>query len=163
LAYADGDKPKKSPKLDKTLAKLLEYEQSSNIAALLDAALLEKIGSEVEREYKIDKASRSEWEESANRAMDIALQVRKPKNYPFENAANIKYPLVTVAALQFGARAYPAIVDGNRIVKARLSVLMLAYRSRTTTAILALIRCLVSRCGNSPAPSEKRPTGFPST
>jgi chaperonin GroES len=120
LAYADGDKPKKSPKLDKTLAKLLEYEQSSNIAALLDAALLEKIGSEVEREYKIDKASRSEWEESANRAMDIALQVRKPKNYPFENAANIKYPLVTVAALQFGARAYPAIVDGNRIVKGQV-------------------------------------------
>jgi hypothetical protein len=51
-------------------------------------------------------------------AMDIALQVRKPKNYPFDGAANIKYPLVTVAALQFGARAYPAIVDGSRIVKA---------------------------------------------
>jgi hypothetical protein len=50
--------------------------------------------------------------------MDIALQVRKPKNYPFDGAANIKYPLVTVAALQFGARAYPAIVDGSRIVKA---------------------------------------------
>jgi chaperonin GroES len=72
--------------------------------------------------------------------MDIALQVRKPKNYPFEGAANIKYPLVTVAALQFGARAYPAIMDGSRIVKARLSVMTRAFRSRTTTATRRLIR-----------------------
>ncbi|HDA7234762.1 TPA: hypothetical protein O5T43_002335 [Staphylococcus aureus] len=91
-----------------------------NIATELDNEQLEKIGYDVEREYKIDKASRQDWEESSNRAMDIALQVRKPKNYPFDGAANIKYPLVTVAALQFGARAYPAIVDGSRIVKAQV-------------------------------------------
>jgi chaperonin GroES len=115
----------KSPNLTKTLAKLLEYEASQNIAEdILDRKdgqdLITKIGGDVERKYKIDKASRSDWEESSNRAMDIALQVRKPKNYPFDGAANIKYPLVTVAALQFGARAYPAIVDGARIVKAQV-------------------------------------------
>lgn len=113
--------------LDKTrrpvaglLAKLLKFEQSQNIAEMLDDDELNNLGSEVERDYQIDKKSREEWEASAERAMDIALQVRKPKNYPFENASNIKYPLVTVAALQFGARAYPAIVDGNRIVKAQV-------------------------------------------
>jgi chaperonin GroES len=52
--------------------------------------------------------------------MNVAMQVRQPKNYPFPGAANIKYPLVTVAALQFGARAYPAIVDGTRIVKGQV-------------------------------------------
>ena len=126
MLYAKSER-KKSPDLAKTLAKLLAYETSQNIAQdILDKdetegqAQLEKIASEVDRKYKIDKESRSDWEAGSERAMDIALQVRKPKNYPFEGAANIKYPLVTVAALQFGARAYPAIIDGTRIVKGQV-------------------------------------------
>jgi chaperonin GroES len=123
-----SSKPKtKSKKLDAVLARLLELEQSENIAETLtdedeEGGLpgLTSIGYEVEKKYQIDKKSREDWERSADKAMNIALQVRQPKNYPFENAANIKYPLVTVAALQFGARAYPAIVDGNRIVKAQV-------------------------------------------
>ena len=124
MAYAlstkDGEEKKKSPALAKTLARLHDLAKEANIADGWDDAELEKIGMDVEREYKIDKNSRSEWERSSEKAMDVALQVRTPKNYPFERAANIKYPLVTVAALQFGARAYPAIVDGNRIVKAQV-------------------------------------------
>jgi chaperonin GroES len=117
---------KRPPQLARTLAKLAEFEQSDNIAELIldrdedGQQDLDKIGAEVEHKYKIDKQSRDDWEKSANRAMDLALQVRQPKNYPFEGAANIKYPLITVAALQFGARAYPAIVDGQRIVKAQI-------------------------------------------
>lgn len=111
---------KKSPKLESTLAKLQGYSKSLNIAEDLDEDKLHEIGYDVERKYKIDKTSREDWEASAEKAMDVALQVRKPKDYPFTGAANIKYPLVTVAALQFGARAYPAIVDGNRIVKAQV-------------------------------------------
>jgi chaperonin GroES len=114
------DRKRKSPKLEKTLARLVEYEQTPNIATLLTDEELDNIAGDVKREYEIDKKSREEWEKSSERAMDIALQVRQPKNYPFQGAANIKYPLVTVAALQFGARAYPAIVDGHRIVKAQV-------------------------------------------
>lgn len=118
--YAIKREDKRKPPLAQTLAKLKEFSDSFNIAEDLDDDELEKIGQDVEREYKIDKRSRADWEASCNKAMDVALQVRTPKNYPFDNAANIKYPLVTVAALQFGARAYPAIVDGNRIVKAQV-------------------------------------------
>jgi chaperonin GroES len=124
MAYAlstkDGEERKRSPNLARTLAKLAEYAKSNNIAEDIEDAELEKIGMDVHREYEIDKKSRADWEASCKKAMDTALQVRTPKNYPFERAANIKYPLVTVAALQFGARAYPAIVDGNRIVKAQV-------------------------------------------
>jgi len=121
MAYAAvKQEGKRSPQLAKTMAKLFEYEQAGNIAELLDDEQLAAIGYDVDRGYDIDKRSRSDWEESAERAMNVALQVRQPKNYPFQGAANIKYPLVTVAALQFGARAYPAIVDGNRIVKGQV-------------------------------------------
>lgn len=111
---------KRSPSLAKLFERLAEYEQADNIAALLSDDELKTIGYDVDREYDIDKRSRSDWEDSAKKAMDVALQVRQPKNYPFSGAANIKYPLVTVAALQFGARAYPAIVDGTRIVKGQV-------------------------------------------
>lgn len=123
MAYSQAkltDKPKKAPKLEATLTKLLEYEQAPNIAELLDDDDLAKIGHDVERGYKIDEKSREEWKTSADKAMKVALQVRQPKNYPFQGASNVKYPLVTVAALQFGARAYPAIVDGPRIVKCQV-------------------------------------------
>jgi chaperonin GroES len=115
-----GEKPKRAPQLAKLMEKLIQYEQAGNVAEMLEQKQLDDIGQCVEREYQIDKASRLDWEQSAEKAMDVALQVRQPKNYPFQGAANIKYPLVTVAALQFGARAYPAIVDGNRIVKGQV-------------------------------------------
>lgn len=125
MAYGSADRlprsDKQTPQLASVLAKLHRYFTATNVAELLEDGHLSEIGSSVEKEYEIDKRSRADWEESAQRAMDIALQVRQPKNYPFERASNIKYPLVTVAALQFGARAYPAIIDGNRIVKTQVN------------------------------------------
>lgn len=120
MLYKPEGEKKRTPDLAKTLAKLLRYEQSANIASELDDEDLDSIAQNVHRKYELDKKSREEWEQMSEKAMKVALQVRQPKNYPFENAANIKYPLVTVAALQFGARAYPAIVDGNRIVKGQV-------------------------------------------
>lgn len=38
------------------------------------------------------------------------------KSYPWPNSANIKYPLLTTAAMQFAARAYPALVPGPNLV-----------------------------------------------
>lgn len=88
-----------------------------NIAAKLPDDQLGKIGEQVVREYMIDDASRSDWKERVDAAMDLAMLVADEKNYPFQGAANIKYPLLTTAALQFNARAYPAIVSGKKVVK----------------------------------------------
>lgn len=112
--------------LDKTaphntvLNRLYEFTQSDNICELLDDAEISKVGSDVMDGFRIDERSREEWEKTAKSSMDIALQVRQPKNYPFQHASNVKWPLITVAALQFNARAYPAVVEGEEIVKARV-------------------------------------------
>ena len=37
--------------------------------------------------------------------------------YPWPKASNIRYPLITSAALQYNARAYPAIVPSTDVVK----------------------------------------------
>lgn len=91
-----------------------------NIAPLLEAEELDRIGSRVRAEYDLDIASNSEWRERSEKAMELALQIVKAKTSPFPKAANVKYPLVTTAAIQFAARAYPAIVPGTNMVKGKV-------------------------------------------
>lgn len=102
------------------LDQLREYLQADNIATLLTDDELGTIGDKVKREYLIDKASRRDWEDTNKEALQLALQVTKPKTFPWEGAANVKFPLLTSAAIQFAARAYPAIVTGKDVVKSKI-------------------------------------------
>lgn len=93
---------------------------SENYAQELDGDRLALIGADVCREKKIDEDSMGDWLQSMKRGIELAKLVKEDKTYPYKNAANIKYPLVTSAALQFNARSYPAIVASDRIVKGKV-------------------------------------------
>ena len=80
---------------------------------------LSRIGSHVFDLYESDKSSRADWERRTEAAMDLAMQVQKDKSFPWPGCSNIAFPLVTIAALQFHARAYPAIVNGRSVVQCR--------------------------------------------
>lgn len=90
---------------------------SPNIAEMLDDRALNTIGSKVVSEFNLDKESRSMWEKRVESAMLLALQVAEAKSFPWSGASNIKFPLVTIAALQFHSRAYPALIPSSDIVK----------------------------------------------
>lgn len=107
--------------LMKHLRKLDKFYKATNIADLLPAEQVDRIGALVVREYEIDLSSRKEWKDDYDKAMKLALQVAEPKNYPWKNAANVKYPLLTTATIQFAARAYPAIVPASDLVKAKIN------------------------------------------
>lgn len=92
---------------------------SSNIAELLDDQDLSTIGHEVVRLYDIDKESRLDWEKKMEDALKLATQVAEKKSFPWPNASNVKFPLITVAALQYHSRAYPALLSGNSLVLCR--------------------------------------------
>ena len=96
---------------------LQKLAQLDNVAEEVEDERLGNLGAQIVREYKLDRTSRNEWEAKARRAMDLARQKKESKSFPWPDASNVKYPLLTTAALQFAARAYPAIVDGPRIVK----------------------------------------------
>jgi chaperonin GroES len=96
------------------IAKLLS---SANIAEMLDQRDLNTIGFNTITEFNLDKESRSSWEKRVEDAMKLALQVAEAKSFPWANASNVKFPLITIAALQFHSRAYPALVPGADIVK----------------------------------------------
>ncbi|MBF0399952.1 MAG: hypothetical protein HQL90_04220 [Magnetococcales bacterium] len=71
--------------------------------------------------YESDEASRAEWLRNSQDAMQIAMQIPKAKNHPWPGAANVMYPLISIAALQFQARSYGIMVPGNNIVKAKIT------------------------------------------
>lgn len=97
---------------------LKELKKSDNIAELLDETELAKIGQQVVRGYEIDKASCNDWQATVDQAMDIAKQVMKKKSFPWENASNIKYPLIAQASIDYASRTLPEIIQSDKIVKA---------------------------------------------
>jgi len=90
---------------------------SPNIVDMLSERDLTTIGFNVITEFNLDTESRDQWEKRVETAMKLALQVAEAKSFPWTNASNIKFPLVTIAALQFHSRAYPALVPSQDIVK----------------------------------------------
>jgi len=94
-------------------------ESGENIAEHLSNEMLDDIGSTVVKECVLDETARKPWEERNKGAFDLALQVMEQKSYPWEKASNIKFPLLTIAALQFHSRAYPALITSGDLVKCK--------------------------------------------
>lgn len=94
--------------------------QAQNLADEIDDRKLGEIARQVIEDHDMDKRSMSDWFDKMERGLKLAQLVKEDRTYPFDGAANVKYPLVTSAALQFNARAYPAIVPPDRIVKAKV-------------------------------------------
>jgi chaperonin GroES len=94
--------------------------EAPNVCDLLDDDDIASIGNHCMEGYAADVASRSEWERRKANANKLALQVTEEKTFPWPHSSNIKFPLVTVAALQFQARAYPALISGSELVKCRV-------------------------------------------
>jgi chaperonin GroES len=91
-----------------------------NIADQFDADFLGKLGLKVVQEMDRDLGTMEEWIELTDNAMNIAKQVLEVKSFPWPNAANVKYPLITGASIQFAARAYAEIIKGNDVVKGQV-------------------------------------------
>ena len=85
---------------------------SPNLVDRLPTECVDRIGHQVIEDFLRDKGSRREWEERNNEAMKLALQVAEKKTFPWEGAANVKFPLITISAIQYQSRAYPALVNG---------------------------------------------------
>lgn len=100
--------------------KPIEMVRAKNIAEDMDDEDLRSIGQLCLDEFTSDKQSRSEWEKWYAEAMLMALQVTEVKNTPWPNASNVKFPLLTVASLNFHAMAYPALINSNEVVKGRV-------------------------------------------
>ena len=97
-----------------------ETIMAANLVDRFSAEDLGTIGSCMREQYERDCRSRELWEQRTEAAMDLAMQVQQDKTWPWPGCSNIVFPLVTIAAMQFHARAYPAVVNGRNVVGCRV-------------------------------------------
>jgi chaperonin GroES len=94
--------------------------ESVNLAEKMSEDELTKIGQDAKAGYEMDCESREEWDKAVDEWIKLAKQCSEVKNFPWPKASNIKYPLLSTAAMQFAARAYPSLIPSDgRIVKAK--------------------------------------------
>lgn len=101
--YSETDEP--------SLRKLVE---SKNIAVDIDPDELKEIAAQCADGFENDLRSREDWEEKFEEWSKLALQVKETKTWPWTNASNVKYPLLSIASMQFNARAYPSLVPATQ-------------------------------------------------
>jgi hypothetical protein len=61
---------------------------NENLAKLLNANTLSRIGQDVIRDLALDEASRDDWMKASEKALQAAMQIRSPKSFPWPNASN---------------------------------------------------------------------------
>lgn len=106
--------------LDSKIKFNVETITSPNLCELITGDDLDRIGVWAYENFQRDKQSRVDWEKRTEEAINLAMQLQKEKTFPWPNCSNVTFPLVTIAALQFHARAYPAIVNGRSVVQCRV-------------------------------------------
>lgn len=114
--------------VDPIVTALVEKEALRAEAVVLITNLADKQSKEVIADlttktlegYKLDVASRQEWEKLNEQIIDLAKLLVKKKVYAGEVVANVKYPLIINACIQFAARAYPEIIKGSDVVKGKV-------------------------------------------
>lgn len=88
-----------------------------NLLSRIDETEKAAIGQRAKFGYDTDLESRADWEKKAKIGLEIAEQIVQKKTTPWPGAANIKFPLIAIAAIQFAARAYPNIISGQDVVR----------------------------------------------
>ena len=115
------DTPKPVGQPSPATESLQKKVSSVNIAENLSEEKLIKIGRDAKNGFDADEISREEWMKNTKDWLSLAKQIRDEKHWPWKGASNVKYPLISTAAMQFSARAYPSLVPGDgTIVKARV-------------------------------------------
>lgn len=110
-----------TPKQEDSEKEFDKKANNTNIALSLSEEELKEIGTKCKQGFDTDLASRSRWEENIDEWTKLAMQVRENKDYPWPNSSNIKYPLLSTAAMQFSARAYPSLIPSDgKIVKGKV-------------------------------------------
>ena len=92
----------------------------NNLVPEIEEETLQDISERVVDEYKIDDDSLEEWRKELIEAHKLARQLRDNREYAGEKISDIKYPIIATACIQFQARAMPAIIKGNKVVRSRV-------------------------------------------
>lgn len=87
--------------------------EATNLATLFSEDEQKKIAATVCMDYDADVKSREERMRRIKEFYGLYASVMKPKNFPFQNAANINLPILTYPMLQVQGRLFDMIWPSN--------------------------------------------------
>lgn len=87
--------------------------ESVNMVEFFDASELAKMSSRVTDDFDDDVQSRTEHMRQLRRWYELYASVKRVKNWPFQNAANVNEPLLTYAILQVHGRLFDMLIPAK--------------------------------------------------
>src|SRR6056297_2187308 len=93
----------------------------SNLAVYLDDGTLGERADELTGSLEDDISSRSEWEETYVKGLDLLGVSMDERSEPFEGASAVTHPLIAESVTQFQAQAYKELLPSGGPVKTRIA------------------------------------------
>ena len=95
-------------------------EQDANLAEALDERVLMEISSELVAQYKEDRESRQDWENSYSEGLELLGLKYQEREEPFRGASGVTHPVIAEAVTQFQAQAYKELLPASGPVRAEI-------------------------------------------
>jgi hypothetical protein len=92
----------------------------ANLAEFLDGSILGALSNELRGFYEDDLDSRSEWEETYTKGLDLLGLKTQERTTPFEGASGITHPLISESVVQFQAQAYKELLPSGGPVRTQV-------------------------------------------
>jgi hypothetical protein len=91
-----------------------------NLSEDMDERQLQDLANQLISDYKNDKETRKDWEESYTKGLDLLGFKYTQQTKPFTGASGVTHPLLAEAVTQFQAQAYKELVPADGPVKAQI-------------------------------------------
>ena len=92
----------------------------ANLAEFLDQSILGELSSELRGFYQDDLDSRSEWEETYTKGLDLLGLKTDQRTTPFEGASGITHPMISESVTQFQSQAYKELLPSGGPVRTQI-------------------------------------------
>ena len=91
-----------------------------NLAEDLDERTLGRIASRLIQDFKQDKVSRQDWEQTYRNGLDLLGFKYQDQTRPFQGASGVTHPLLAESVTQFQAQAYKELLPPDGPVRTQI-------------------------------------------
>ena len=111
------------------------YDHNANLSEVLDDSVLGELSSELRALYEEDSDSRSEWQESYTKGLDLLGVKYEERSQPFAGASGVTHPLIAESVTQFQAQCYKELLPAGGPVKTQIIGLKDQAREEQATRV----------------------------
>ena len=95
-------------------------QHDANLADFLEDQILSKIASDLQNSYQEYKSSRSDWENTYTKGLDLLGFKYETRSEPFAGSSGATHPVLAEAVTQFQSLAYKELLPADGPVRAKI-------------------------------------------